>query len=151
RSPAGAKSRRMRSMRSVVRGMERASQAPGGQGEPPAPSAVAQPPSSSWMPLEALPLAFPAQRAAWALGAQRALGNRATAAMVQAKLVVGSPRDPLEREADEVADRVMRRADVPAVGAAPPAVQRRCAPCEEERIQRREVTPAQAPGTAPAQ
>ncbi len=43
---------------------------------------------------------------------------------VQAKLVVSSPDDPCEREADEVAERVMRMAE--------PRVQHKCTTCEEE-------------------
>lgn len=43
----------------------------------------------------------------------------------QAKLAVGAPDDAFEREADEVAEQVMRMPE--------PAVQRMCAECEEER------------------
>src|SRR6185369_14830305 len=60
----------------------------------------------------------------------------------QAKLTVGAPNDAFEREADQVADQVMRmpEAGVAAASAAsaastpsaPPRVQRRCAHCEEE-------------------
>lgn len=40
----------------------------------------------------------------------RVLGNRAYGRLAQAKLTVGAPDDPYEREADRVADRVMRTA-----------------------------------------
>jgi hypothetical protein len=51
--------------------------------------------------------------------AQRALGNRAFGRYVQAKLTVNRPGDRFEREADRVADKVLR---MPV-----PAVQRACA------------------------
>lgn len=52
---------------------------------------------------------------------------------LQAKLPVSQPGDPYELEADRVADRVMRMA-------APPSIQRKCGPCEEEeqKLQRKE-------------
>ena len=74
---------------------------------------------------------------------------------IQAKLKVGAVDDPLEHEADRVADQVMR---MPAPGAAmtsaPPQVSRKCAACEEqvsrkcaaceeeERLQKKEAAPA---------
>lgn len=52
---------------------------------------------------------------------------------IQAKFVIGQLDDPLEREADRVADQVMGMADPAlAVSAAPPQVSRKCAACEEE-------------------
>ena len=52
---------------------------------------------------------------------------------IQPKLEVGAPGDRYEREADRIADEVMRMPDPsPAVGPAPPAVRRMCAECEEE-------------------
>jgi len=64
-------------------------------------------------------------------------------AAVQAKLVVGAVDDPLEREADALADRVMRepsaRAGVgPATASTTARIQRSCAACEaeEETIRR---------------
>jgi pyrrolidone-carboxylate peptidase len=62
--------------------------------------------------------------------------GRVTASVpaVQAKLAVSSPSDPYEREADDVADKVLRMAE-PAPGPIRPAsgeiVQRACADCEE--------------------
>src|SRR5207245_1240497 len=63
-----------------------------------------------------------------------ALGNRGFACFLQAKLTVGHPDDPLEREADDVAEQVMRMPDesVSTQGMSPPAVQRKCAECEQE-------------------
>jgi hypothetical protein len=43
----------------------------------------------------------------------------------QMKLTVGAPDDAFEREADQVADQVMRMPE--------PGVQRMCAECEEEK------------------
>ncbi|HEY0184349.1 MAG TPA: DUF4157 domain-containing protein [Rhodopila sp.] len=65
------------------------------------------------------------------------------AARIQAKLKIGPVDDPLEHEADRVADQVM---DMPAQGmaltAAPPQVSRKCDACEAEEaenLQRKEV------------
>ena len=53
--------------------------------------------------------------------------------LIQAKLEVGSTDDPLEREADRVADRVMRMPDMDvAIARASPQVSRKCATCEVE-------------------
>lgn len=49
--------------------------------------------------------------------------------IIQAKLTVGAPDDPYEKEADTVADKVMR---MPLEN----FVQRKCAACEDEKIQR---------------
>jgi hypothetical protein len=62
---------------------------------------------------------------------------------VQAKLVVGQANDPLEQEADRVADRVMRMADpdLPTMDGSP-QVSRKCAACEaeeEEKLQKKEA------------
>lgn len=65
-------------------------------------------------------------------------------AAVQAKLTVGAIDDPLEAEADEVAAHVMRMPE-------PPIVQRRCADCDEERVQRKPLSPLGAPIRAAAQ
>ena len=52
---------------------------------------------------------------------------------LQAKLAVGASDDPLEREADRVADRVMAMPTAVAdVGGAPPAINRKCAVCDDE-------------------
>jgi RNA polymerase-binding transcription factor DksA len=70
---------------------------------------------------------------------QRAAGNQITARLlrapaIQPKLTVNRPDDAYEREADQVADEVMRMPD-PSPGVpsrATPGVQRMCADCEEE-------------------
>ncbi len=77
---------------------------------------------------------------------QQAAGNRAAArfvgsrAVVQAKLTVGPVDDPLEREADRVAERFAARMGTGSPvepGGAIPGVQRKCASCEEEeQVQR---------------
>jgi hypothetical protein len=53
---------------------------------------------------------------------------------VQAKLTVSEPGDEHEREADRVADEVMRMPDdsVASISAAPQGIQRMCAECEDE-------------------
>ena len=53
-------------------------------------------------------------------------------APLQRKATISSPGDAFEREADDVADKVMRMADAPEPTAAPPAIQRKCASCEDE-------------------
>ena len=82
---------------------------------------------------------------------QRAIGNQgmlrllaAWPRVLQRKLAIGRTDDPLEHEADRVADQVMRM-PAPAAGspltAAPPQVSRKCAECEEEeeKLQRKEA------------
>jgi outer membrane protein OmpA-like peptidoglycan-associated protein len=68
------------------------------------------------------------------------------ATQAQAKLTVGAPDDPYEREADAVADKVMRMPDSPSSnqklsfssGRGALKVQRKCAACEEEeKVQRK--------------
>lgn len=59
----------------------------------------------------------------------------------QPKLSVNQPGDVYEQEADDVADKVMRMKDTAAEPFfSPPAIQRKCAHCEEEekRLQRKE-------------
>ena len=72
-------------------------------------------------------------------------------ARVQTKLTVNRPGDAFEREADSMADHVMRMAAPSSVSASPMAIQRKCEECEkedEEDIQGKEAT---APGlVAPA-
>jgi hypothetical protein len=52
---------------------------------------------------------------------------------IQRKLVVGQVNDPLEHEADRVADQVMRMPDSAlSFTATPPQISRKCAACEEE-------------------
>jgi anti-sigma factor RsiW len=70
--------------------------------------------------------------------------------IIQPKLVVGAVNDPLEHEADRVADQVMQMPDPDvSTAAAPPQVSRKCAPCEEEEKLRRKPSggiPAEGPG-----
>jgi len=82
------------------------------------------------------------------------------ATRVQPKLSVSAPNDPFEREADTVADQVMRVPDRPSAAeqlALSPAsasrAQRKCSACEveDEQLRRKESgMAADAPGTAPA-
>ena len=59
---------------------------------------------------------------------------------IQAKFKVGAVDDPLEREADRVADQMMR---MPAPRVAPPQISRKCADCEDEqKLQKKEAVPA---------
>jgi hypothetical protein len=70
--------------------------------------------------------------------------------VVQRKLAIGRTDDPLEHEADRVADRIMRMPD-PAlrVGKTPDQISRKCAECEEEDKQEQlQMKPAAA---SPAQ
>jgi nucleoid-associated protein YgaU len=71
------------------------------------------------------------------------------------KLAIGPVDDPLEHEADAIADAVMRMpGPAPSVSAAPTQVNRQCADCEEEnkkKLQRKSAgaVPASAVGVAP--
>jgi hypothetical protein len=67
-------------------------------------------------------------------------------AMIQRKLAVGRSDDPLEHEADQVAEQVMRMpAPEISAGAAPPQISRKCAACEEEdKLQMKSAGPAAA-------
>lgn len=51
---------------------------------------------------------------------------------IQRKATISSPGDPCEREADEVAGKVMRIAEPASVGPTPAMTQRKCAKCEGE-------------------
>ncbi|MGB5818243.1 MAG: DUF4157 domain-containing protein [Saonia sp.] len=63
--------------------------------------------------------------------AERHIGNSSVNSIVQARLQVGAVNDPLEQQADKVADQVMRMPENE-------LVQRKCSACEEEdRIQRK--------------
>ena len=56
---------------------------------------------------------------------------------IQTKLKVGAPNDSYEQEADRVADRVMATPEAAvSAGATPHGIQRACAACEEESLQR---------------
>jgi hypothetical protein len=87
------------------------------------------------------------------------LGNQAHLRRLQAKLSIGGVHDPLEQEADAVADRVMRGGDLapqaaPAISkAAPATLSRKCAECEDEErkgsLQRKVSSGAMAARDAP--
>ena len=68
---------------------------------------------------------------------------------IQPKLEIGAVDDPLEHEADHVADQVMR---MPVLTSAPPRISRKCEACEEEeeKLQKKEAGPQTAAGEAPA-
>jgi hypothetical protein len=55
-----------------------------------------------------------------------------TAPAIQRKPTISSPGDPFEREADDVADRIIRMAEPPSGNPVPPTIQRKCAECEDE-------------------
>jgi hypothetical protein len=76
-------------------------------------------------------------------------GNQARLRRLQARLTIGAVDDPLEHEADRIADHVMR---MPAVTSAPLRVSRTCDACkpEEEKLQPKATNPARASGAAPA-
>ena len=74
------------------------------------------------------------------VGAASALRSRG--AVVQAKLTVGRTDDPLEHEADRVADAVLR---MPSPGSAGARVQRKNAPPARRMTKRRRVSSASAP------
>jgi hypothetical protein len=71
---------------------------------------------------------------------------------IQAKHQLGAVNDPLEHEADRVADQVMRMPDPEvSVGTAPPQVSRKCAVCDEhEKVQKEPAGPQAAACAAPA-
>lgn len=48
------------------------------------------------------------------------------------RMPISQPGDAYEREADDVAERVMRMAEPPGIASAPSAIQRKCAECEDE-------------------
>ena len=87
------------------------------------------------------------------------IGNQAmlrrlsrTTPHLQCKLQIGAVNDPLEAEADRVADQVVRMSDPSvSIATAPPQVSRKCAGCEEEEDKKLHAKPSGAPlpGEAP--
>jgi hypothetical protein len=73
-----------------------------------------------------------------------------TAPMIQRKPTVSSPGDLFEREADDVAEKVMRMAEPVPTGLAPAAVQRKCAECEDEEKKPIQTRPAPSAHTGAA-
>lgn len=69
---------------------------------------------------------------------------------IQRKTRIGPANDPLEHEADRVADQVVNSSD-PSISAVakPPQISRKCAACEDEKkLQRKEARPqVEAPAT----
>lgn len=80
-----------------------------------------------------------------ALAPRRWLGS--SNQVLQTKLRVGAVDDPLEREADRVADAVVGGMALPSPSAAPPGLQRKCEDCEAEESEtvRRKAADASAP------
>ena len=70
-----------------------------------------------------------------------------SAPSLQRKPALSAPGDVLERAADNAADRVMRMATPPPASTAAPAIQRKCAQCEDEKIHARHE-PGAMPSTA---
>jgi hypothetical protein len=78
----------------------------------------------------------------------RELASRGQQAAVQPKFAIGAIDDPLEREADAVADHVMGMAEPsPSVSTAPLRISRKCATCDEDK-QALQTKPARAPNAA---
>ena len=75
-------------------------------------------------------------------------GSSPQPSIIQRKLVVGQTNDPLEHEADRVADQVIRMPAAPEIepAAAPPQISRKCAACkaEEEQLQKKEAETSKA-------
>jgi hypothetical protein len=96
----------------------------------------------------------PGRRAATVAHAGNQAALRRLSGM-QAKLEVGAVDDPLEHEADAVADAVMGMASAPSLRPAAPRVSRKCAACEDEEKQtvRPKVagSPTAVPSVAPPQ
>jgi hypothetical protein len=71
---------------------------------------------------------------------------------IQAKLEIGAVDDPLEHEADRVAEQVMRMPDPGvSIAAAPSRVNPKCAQCEEEeKLQTKQAGSQSAAGEAPS-
>jgi hypothetical protein len=84
------------------------------------------------------------------IGNQAQLG-KLSARPAPADLRIGPADDPLEREADSVADQVMRMADQVHIASTGPKLSRKCASCDEEEkiIQRMAAGPQFTAGQAP--
>ena len=84
---------------------------------------------------------IPGDAAAWNFTCVPVTGRRAH---LQAKLTVGAVDDPLEREADQIAERVMRMPDPASTG----TLQRKCASCEKEERQEKHLSRKATNGSA---
>ncbi|HWK04715.1 MAG TPA: DUF4157 domain-containing protein [Puia sp.] len=74
-------------------------------------------------------------------------------AFIQPRLTIGPVDDPYEREADAMADKVMRMSDTEMLQTkpSPVSIQRKCAHCEEEeKLQRKASVDADAPAISSA-
>jgi outer membrane protein OmpA-like peptidoglycan-associated protein len=128
-----------------VKGAARAARAvKSGDGK--AEAAPARPPPR---PASPLPAVQPGAAERFDFGGIRVAGG---APLLQRKLAVGDANDPLEREADRVADQALRMtAPAVSIGAAP-QVSRMCAACEEEekkKLQTKRAGPSTSVGEAP--
>ena len=72
------------------------------------------------------------------------------AATVQRKPTVSSPGDLFEREADDVAEKVMRLTEPVPTGSAPVPIQRKCAECEDEEKKPIQTKPSPSAHTGAA-
>lgn len=94
---------------------------------------------------------LPTRGGSHGVGNQALLRQQATPGRLQAKLTVGAVNDPLEREADHVAEQVMRMPDADAeLTPAPLQVGRKCAACAVEDKVRAKPAAALQTGEAPA-
>ncbi|WP_224242992.1 eCIS core domain-containing protein [Hyalangium gracile] len=111
---------------------------PASNSAPPSPKAASPSPAKA-------PLVDPVSLQLALLSRSRADAPGGTAApVVQRKPTVSSPGSPLEREADEVAEQVMRMAEPAPIGSAPLAIQRLCSEADDEEHMihpKREGTP----------
>ena len=111
-------------------------------------TAEEQPPRTSW-DFSKVPL-FPDKRAD---RAQPLSLRSAQLGVMQPKLAIGDVNDPLEHEADRVADQVMRM-PAPEIkpAAAPPQISRKCAACEadEQLLRKRSDVAKLAAAEAPS-
>jgi len=83
---------------------------------------------------------------------KRLLQSPPPSSFIQKKLTIGSVDDPLEKEADDMADKVMRMAlpgslDFSSIGN---TIQRRCAHCEEEEKLQRKESSGESASIAPS-
>jgi len=79
----------------------------------------------------AKPPQYMSWRSAAGISNQAMLRLGSSSASLQPKLAIGPVDDPLEQEADRVADQVMRApAPEPAISGTPPQLSRKCAECE---------------------
>jgi Domain of unknown function (DUF4157) len=70
---------------------------------------------------------------------------------IQPKLAIGRVNDPLENEADQFADQVLRMPHpMRPVAAVPPQVSRKCAACDEEEKEMLQTKRTDAPASGPA-